>query len=514
VRIKVVQQGCRTCCASGELAPHSIGVDEAEGPADCRFPRGIAQVFNRKTGANGIFSLSPACCPYIIERIQPACFPAKRTVPMLRYTIALCSCLLLLPMAQADDKERKPNTLTPQEIAEGWILLFDGETTFGWKGEGAKPEAKMGVLVIGGDQQAKTTCTTAFSDGELDFESMGMGSGETRLHLNGLPVGNKLEFPIWCPHKVIIRNGSFQSMDTGGGAMGRLVSGTFLDPKKPRSSCVLGIHTQGKRMMLRNIKFKAAGFEPVFNGKDLTGWKEVANRNTKSVFTVTEKGELNIKNGPGDIHTEGEWDDFILQLDVISNGQRLNSGVFFRCVPGQFWSGYEAQIRNEWLQEVKLKDGITHVGQLTQKDDATTLRLYEQKGDRYEPAREPPVEGQRPRNKPPLKLAKADIESVRDLREQPFDFGTGGLYNRQPARKVVSSDGEYCTMTVIAHGDHIAIWVNGYQTVDFTDTAKDAASARQGRKLGKGPISLQGHDPTTDLSFKNIRIAPLAKPDK
>jgi len=26
----------------------------------------------------------------------------------------------------------EPNKLTPQELADGWILLFDGETTFGW----------------------------------------------------------------------------------------------------------------------------------------------------------------------------------------------------------------------------------------------------------------------------------------------------------------------------------------------------------------------------------------------
>ena len=28
--------------------------------------------------------------------------------------------------------ERVVNTLTPKEIADGWVLLWDGETTFGW----------------------------------------------------------------------------------------------------------------------------------------------------------------------------------------------------------------------------------------------------------------------------------------------------------------------------------------------------------------------------------------------
>jgi hypothetical protein len=49
------------------------------------------------------------------------------------------------------------------------------------------------------------------------------------------------------------------------------------------------------------------------------------------------------------------------------------------------------------------------------------------------------------------------------------DYGTGGIYNRQPARKVVSSDKERFTMTVAAGGKHLAVWVNGYQTADFTD---------------------------------------------
>jgi hypothetical protein len=28
------------------------------------------------------------------------------------------------------------NTLTPKENEDGWVLLFDGKTTFGWKTEG------------------------------------------------------------------------------------------------------------------------------------------------------------------------------------------------------------------------------------------------------------------------------------------------------------------------------------------------------------------------------------------
>src|SRR6516165_7567269 len=55
----------------------------------------------------------------------------------------------------------KPNTLTSKEIADGWILLFDGETKFGWKTEGLA-EVKEGALVLGGDKSTLAQFTSAF----------------------------------------------------------------------------------------------------------------------------------------------------------------------------------------------------------------------------------------------------------------------------------------------------------------------------------------------------------------
>ena len=39
------------------------------------------------------------------------------------------------------------NALTAEERAAGWILLFDGETTFGWK-ESDKLEVKNGAFIL------------------------------------------------------------------------------------------------------------------------------------------------------------------------------------------------------------------------------------------------------------------------------------------------------------------------------------------------------------------------------
>jgi hypothetical protein len=244
----------------------------------------------------------------------------------------------------------------------------------------------------------------------------------------------------------------------------------------------------GTIMFIKSIKLKPLNLKSIFNGKDLTGWKEIPGH--KSKFSVTDKGELNIKDGNGDIQTEEQWDDFILQVDVISNGDHLNSGVFFRCVPGVFWAGYEAQIRNEWQTTVTLKDGQSFTGSMTEKGDNVELKIRRETKT----------------------FAKPDIASITHHRDKAIDYGTGGIYNRREARRVVSSDREYFTMTVTAFGNHLAVWVNGYLTAEYTDNRPVNDNARNGRKDAKGCISLQGHDPTTDLNFKNIRITELTKP--
>jgi hypothetical protein len=341
----------------------------------------------------------------------------------------LPAALLLLSAAlaaPADGQPARANALTAKEAADGWLLLFDGETTFGWKIDG-QARVQGGALVLGGDKATTAAPTAAFADGTLDFETRWDGDKPPEIDLFGGAMNLTLNDAT---------RGKFARQET---------FRVNVPPGAPLAARV----PAGTTLSLRNVRLQPGGLKPIFNGKDLTGWKEVKTDRTKSRFTVTPEGWLNIKNGPGDLQTEGQWDDFVLQLDCRSNGEHLNSGVFFRCLPGQFWSGYEAQVRNQW-----------------QGDDRT----------------------------------------------RPVDYGTGGLYNRQPARKVVSSDKEWFTMTVAARGPHIAIWVNGYQTVEFTDTRPASDSARKGTKTARGPVSLQGHDPTTDLSFRNLRVAALRNP--
>lgn len=221
----------------------------------------------------------------------------------------------------------------------------------------------------------------------------------------------------------------------------------------------------GLRVERNGVKLRVADMKPLFNGKDLAGWKVFPGK--KSTFTVVD-GAINIKDGPGDLQTEGKYGDFILQLECKSNGKHLNSGVFFRCRDGEYQNGYEAQIRNQFTAEPTQE-------YVVEKYDPQTNQL----------------------------LAKEKVKST------AVDFGTGAIYRRIPARQEVAKDGEWFTLTIVAHGNHLATWVNGIQVVDWYDNRPKSDNARTGCRLEPGHISFQGHDPTTDLSFRNIRIAEL-----
>jgi hypothetical protein len=94
-------------------------------------------------------------------------------------------------------------------------------------------------------------------------------------------------------------------------------------------------------------------------------------------------------------------------------------------------------------------------------------------------------------------------------RAKPRDAGTGGIFRRQNARKVVADDFRWFTKTILADGPHMAVWVNGYQVTDWVDTRSPHPNPRQGLRLEPGTIIFQGHDPGTDIFFRNIRIAEL-----
>ena len=61
--------------------------------------------------------------------------------------LTVCLALSLAALGPAVGAEHAPNTLTPEEVRAGWILLWDGESTFGWEPQGgAEWKAADGLL--------------------------------------------------------------------------------------------------------------------------------------------------------------------------------------------------------------------------------------------------------------------------------------------------------------------------------------------------------------------------------
>src|SRR5262245_37459496 len=104
--------------------------------------------------------------------------------------IALCFLLALTMPCHAQGDKAKPNTLTPKEIADGWILLFDGETTFGWNVLG-DAEVKEGVLKVGGAKPAQVATTTQFDVGVTELQVRWSGNEEPKLKVGGKGIVNR-----------------------------------------------------------------------------------------------------------------------------------------------------------------------------------------------------------------------------------------------------------------------------------------------------------------------------------
>jgi hypothetical protein len=70
----------------------------------------------------------------------------------------------------------------------------------------------------------------------------------------------------------------------------------------------------------------------------------------------------------------------------------------------------------------------------------------------------------------------------------------------------VARDGEPFRLTAVLSGPHIAIWINGYQTADWTDTRATDDNPRRGLRVAAGTLQLQAHDPETDLEFHRVLL--------
>ena len=363
--------------------------------------------------------------------------------------------------------------LSEAELSDGWISLFDGHSLHGWQSN-VEADWKVvdGAIEVTTGEVGLLSTTTEFSDYKLkfDFRSDRDTNSGVFLRTAAEPkdptkdcyewniAGGDNPFPTGSLVGRKKVDGDFSGADwqtwevtvLGPQITVQRNQETILeytDPQPLRRGRIGLQHNRGK-VRFRNICLKPLGMNRIFNGEDLSGW--TVRPGMESEFSVTPAGHMKVIGGRGQIETEGQYGDFVLQLECMTHGKYLNSGVFFRCIPGDVMMGYESQIHNGF-----------------ENDD----------------------------------------------RNRPTDCGTGGIFRRQNARRIMADDFTWFHKTLVAHKAHIAVWVNGYQVSDWTDTRPPHENPRKGLRLAPGTVIIQGHDPTTNLSFRQLRITALPPND-
>ncbi|QEG23855.1 3-keto-disaccharide hydrolase [Mariniblastus fucicola] len=386
-------------------------------------------------------------------------------------------------LAQAEPAGRsaasiKTAGLSQDEIDSGWIALFDGESTFGWRAASeANWTVEQGVVSVSEGDKGLLRTTSQFDNFELKARFKIPAETNSGIFIRTSPkprdpAGDCYEINLASkkvspfPTGTLVSRSKGEDVSNGNAAWfeqwhdihisangpkiivhvdGQEVT-NYTDPAgdKAIGRGYIGLQLNSGLAQFKSVRLKPLNVEPIFNGTDLTGWK--TDQKLDSSFEVTEDGELQILSGRGQIESEATFGDFVFSMKCKTNADGLNSGVFFRSIPGEMMNGYESQIQNQF------------------KDSD---------------------------------------------RSKPVDCGTGGIFRRSVARHVNANDKEWFSKTIIANGPRVAVWINGYQVTDWSDQREPDNNPRRGQRLEAGTIIFQGHDPTTDILIKNIGAREL-----
>lgn len=128
---------------------------------------------------------------------------------------------------------------------------------------------------------------------------------------------------------------------------------------------------------------KDAGWQLLFNGRDLTGWKC---NNDQPIATQIEDGSLvPYKSGGYLIIHEKQFDHFVFRCDVRWEDPRCNSGIFFRVEDPQnpVHTGFEIQVmsgtqtgKHEFGAIYDLVSTTKNVGRETGEWNTVEIRCY------------------------------------------------------------------------------------------------------------------------------------------
>ena len=193
------------------------------------------------------------------------------------------------------------------------------------------------------------------------------------------------------------------------------------------------------------------GWVPLFNGRNLDGWRPSESQNSWKVVD----GQLSADGPRSHLFYTGpvrgaKFRNFELEVEVMTR-PASNSGIYFHTAfqdKGFPQKGFEIQLNN------------TATGEGTYRE----------------------------RKK------------------------TGSLYGVRNVYKQLARDDEWFKIHVAVRGKNIQVRLNGTLLVDYTEPAQPflAQGSERERFLDHGTFALQCHDPGSKARFRSLRVRPLA----
>ena len=404
-------------------------------------------------------------------------------------------------LADAPPNRRPAHTLTPEQIAEGWISLFDGKTLFGWEPTSdADWKVEDDAIRVSKGEQGFLMTTSDFADYELHVEFQAPDTTNS---------GVFLRTPLKPTDPAATASSSTSPPRKTRSPPARS-SAARVGPRRPGRQPLHAAPAHRLRQQARRARVRPSidpnrgwhAFDVALDGARLTIWLDGARS-----IRFDDAGRLAQRPHrpavPRRPRRLPQHPPAPHRPEVDAQRQRPRR-LERRQGRGQQVRSHRRRraASDRRPRPTRNRSASTATSSCSSTASSTATASTPASSSAASPATS-------------LNGYECQI-SQRRRRRRPHeaqDAGTGAIYRRTTARRVVPKDRQWFTTTLVATGPHIAVWVNGQQVTDWTDDRPPHDNPRNGLRLAPGTIALQGHDPTTNLRFRNLknRRAPEAQ---
>lgn len=207
--------------------------------------------------------------------------------------------------------------LTPQQLDDGWIRLFDGSTLCGWQGSGWKPGNKGNLISAGG--RIRTTIR--------------FGESAIRLRVKKA-IGSKGSVHLGCTE-----SGECQAVVPFAGS-GEIWEWTEAQAKPG----YLQLSVESGEVEVAEVLLQPLSMRPVKEWRRANGGE--------TIFSVSQSGRIHMEGGPGEYISREGFRDFVLQfaaeIHTMRSSPELHGGVFIRGFEGKNFSGIKVVLDNRF----------------------------------------------------------------------------------------------------------------------------------------------------------------------